>query len=70
MYLLKGWIHYNEWSTNLIFAICVTLVISTFMFGVMSYTSSYLHSSGFAEKSWLFGVAANDFQASFVDHRP
>ncbi len=69
MYLLEGWLHYNEWSLNLIFAICATLFVSIFLYGVMNYTSSYLHSTGFAEKSWLFGVAANDFQTSLIAHK-
>ncbi len=69
MYLFEGWTHYNEWSTNLIFSICITLAISTFMFGVMNYVYRYLHGSGFAEVSWLFGVAMNDFEALLVDHK-
>ncbi len=69
MYLLEGWLHDNEWFLNLIFAIFVTCAVSIFMLGVMNYANNYLHGSGFAEKSWLFGVAANDFQTSLIAHR-
>ncbi len=70
MYLLEGVLHYNEWSANLIFSISVTLIVSLFMFAVISYANSYLHGTGFAEKSWLFGVATNDFETSLIAHGP